>query len=414
VEDGAIVDRERGGGDVAPGGARGGLWAALEEGVLVGVEEGAAVSGEAQVLVGDAAVDGAAEGEQAAPGVVAALEHLLAVAAGEVLELVAQGRGGVVILVQAVAGGDEQAALLGGEQEDEAHHDGDGGAVEAALVDALEELALAVAVDAVDGLDEDLDGGADLAAELVGDLVLVAGAGGEEGGEVLVVGDADQAAQGEQADEGAEDQGLLEPQVVGGEGRVGGELAGWGVDEHPVGAVGDEADADAGGPQEHAHAFGGGGFPGAADEELVEVLAGRDEAEEEGGWARGVGGEGGGGAEGLAGLLEGELGGEVLVAAEVAGLDAEGFAEGEAEPGLVEFGPLAEVGGLPLGEGLAEAGAVFGGDEVEALWEGADEHRERQEGPRVVDEVEPFGVLAGDIAGGGHQRLLRASRSGTR
>ena len=74
-------------------------------------------------------------------------------AAGEVLELVAEGRGGVVVLVELVAAGDQQAALLGGEQEHEAHHDGDGGAVEAALVDAGEELALAVAVDAVDGLD---------------------------------------------------------------------------------------------------------------------------------------------------------------------------------------------------------------------------------------------------------------------
>ena len=65
--------------------------AAFEEREAVGVEQAAAVGGQAQLLVLDAAVDGAEGGEQPRPGVVPALQHLLAVLVGLLVELGARG-----------------------------------------------------------------------------------------------------------------------------------------------------------------------------------------------------------------------------------------------------------------------------------------------------------------------------------
>ena len=103
--------------------------AAFEEGIAVGVEQRAAVGRQQQVLVLDAAMDGAEGGEQARPGIGAAFQHLLAVAVGHFLQLLLQGGDGVVVVVERVAKV-QQAALLGGEQEDQAHHDGQRGVVE--------------------------------------------------------------------------------------------------------------------------------------------------------------------------------------------------------------------------------------------------------------------------------------------
>ena len=50
----------------------------LQKGVAVGVKEAAAVGGQRQAVVADAAVHGAKGRQQAAPGVEAALQHLLA------------------------------------------------------------------------------------------------------------------------------------------------------------------------------------------------------------------------------------------------------------------------------------------------------------------------------------------------
>ena len=79
VQHGAVVDRQRLGGRLAPG--RAGR-APFQEREAVGVEEVAAVGGQAQILVLDAAVDGAEGGQQAAPGVVPPLQHLFAVLVG--------------------------------------------------------------------------------------------------------------------------------------------------------------------------------------------------------------------------------------------------------------------------------------------------------------------------------------------
>ncbi len=62
--------------------------AALQEGVAGGIEEGAAVGDEVEVLVIAATVDEAEGGEQAHPGVVAVFEHLLAGEGGGGAELI--------------------------------------------------------------------------------------------------------------------------------------------------------------------------------------------------------------------------------------------------------------------------------------------------------------------------------------
>ncbi len=175
VQHGAIVDRQRPGRGGPPTGAG---QSPLQEGEAVRVEQAAAVGRQIQAVVGDAGMDGAERGEQAAPGVEAALQHLFAVPVGGFAELGAQGGDGVVLVVEGIAQA-QHAALLGGEEKHEAPHHGEGGFVEHGGLDVgAEELAAAVLVGAVDRLDEHLDGAADLGAELAGDLVLVGGAGG--------------------------------------------------------------------------------------------------------------------------------------------------------------------------------------------------------------------------------------------
>jgi len=115
----AVVDGQRVGRRGAPRRAGG---APFEEGEAVGVEEAAAVGRQAQVLVADAAEDGAEGGQQARPGVVAALDDLFGQPVGGGVELGAERADGVGLVVDGVAA-QQQAALLGRQQEDEAHHD---------------------------------------------------------------------------------------------------------------------------------------------------------------------------------------------------------------------------------------------------------------------------------------------------
>jgi hypothetical protein len=77
-----------------------------------------------------------------------------------------------VLVVERVSQ-EEELALLGGEQEYEAHHHREGGLVQPLLVGAREQGPAPVLVLPVYGLYEDLDGLADLVAELVGDLLLI-------------------------------------------------------------------------------------------------------------------------------------------------------------------------------------------------------------------------------------------------
>ena len=80
-------------GSVLPGGA---LLAAFEEGEAVGIEEAAAVGGQLEPVVLDAAVDGPEGGEQPAPGIVPPLQDFLAVLVGGLPQLGLERGDGVV------------------------------------------------------------------------------------------------------------------------------------------------------------------------------------------------------------------------------------------------------------------------------------------------------------------------------
>ena len=87
-EDGAVVDGQGCGRGVVP---RGVCRTPFKEGEAVGIEERAAQCRHTQGFVGDTAIEGAEESEQACPGVVTAVEEFSAMAVGLCGELAAQG-----------------------------------------------------------------------------------------------------------------------------------------------------------------------------------------------------------------------------------------------------------------------------------------------------------------------------------
>ena len=218
----------------------------------------------------DAAVDGPEGGQQAAPGVVPALEDLLAVLVGSLAELLAQGRDGVVLVVERVAE-QEQVALLGAEQEDKPHHDGECGLVDLGLGHPGQELAAVVLVGAVEGADQHLDCPAHLVAELVGDLLLVLGALAEQRLGRVRGRDAEEPPRAEEAAERAQGEGLLEPQLGVPRGEAG-RLAARGIDQHPVLAVGYEPEPHAGGVEQLRHPRGRRRLPALAEGRPLQVL----------------------------------------------------------------------------------------------------------------------------------------------
>ena len=120
--------------------------AAFEERIAVGIEQRAAVGRQPQGLVLDAAVDGAEGGEQASPGIVAALQHLFAMLVGDFLQAApaawrrrSSGR--------KAARREQQAALFGGEEKDEPHHHGERAVVETVSGNAFEQGASAFCVE---------------------------------------------------------------------------------------------------------------------------------------------------------------------------------------------------------------------------------------------------------------------------
>ena len=146
--------------------------AAFEERVAVGIEQPAAVGGQPQRVVLDPGVDGAEEREHAVPGGRRALQRVLALAVGALVQLRAQRARGQRLGVARVVDG-QQPALLGHEQEDEPHHHGDRAAVDLVLIEARQQRAVALAVGRVERGDQQLDAAAHLRAELVGDLLLL-------------------------------------------------------------------------------------------------------------------------------------------------------------------------------------------------------------------------------------------------
>ena len=272
----AVVDRQRIGGGVAPARAR---VATFEEGVAVGIEQGPAVGRHQQILVLETAMHGAEGGQQPRPGIGATFQHLLPGTVRNLLQLFLQGGDGVVVVVQRLAEM-EQAALFGGEEENQPHHDGQGGVVLVGGVDAFEQGPAAVLVQGIEGLHQHLDGLADLVAELIGDLLLILGAGLEQGREGAVRGHPEQAAYAEQGMEGAQRQGLVQPEG-GVPGGVAAGLAARGIYQHPVLAVGDQAQGYVGPMEQFHHAGSGGGLPVPAGDGPVQGLFGGIAGDEE-------------------------------------------------------------------------------------------------------------------------------------
>ena len=231
-----------------------GGFTAFEEGVAVGIEERAAVGRETHGLVLHAAVDGTEGGQQTRPCIVAAFENFLAVLVGAFAQEFPQGGDGVVLIEKRIAE-QEQAAFLRGEEEDEPHHHGEGGIIDFLFRDGGEQGAVGFGVDLIKGGDEHFHGAADLAAELVGDFLLVLGALCVEGSERFPGGDAEEAAQAKQAVEGPQGDGFLHPDVRIPRGEAAGLAAGR-VNDHPVLAIGDESERDAGGVEQLGHAGG--------------------------------------------------------------------------------------------------------------------------------------------------------------
>ena len=160
--------------------------AAFEEREAVGVEEAAAIGGQGEAVVVDAAVDGPERGKQPMPGGGAALERVVAVADCRGPEVVAQGEHGVRLGPERVLRRQE-AALLGEQQEHEPHQHRDGRLVDLGRGDAAKNCAVVGDVVARDRADEQLDRAAHRQAETLGDLRLSVGGAAEQRFEGLVV-----------------------------------------------------------------------------------------------------------------------------------------------------------------------------------------------------------------------------------
>ena len=137
-----------------------------------------------------------------------------------------------------------------------------------------------VLVDAVERLDEHLDGLAHLIAELVGDFLLVFRALAEHGFQRLVVGNAEEPAHTEQAAKGAQGERLFQPEGGVPRGETG-RLVGRGVDQHPVFAVGDQPQPNVGTAQQFHHARGGRGLPAPPGNGFFQVLPDGVESDEQ-------------------------------------------------------------------------------------------------------------------------------------
>jgi len=132
---------------------------------------------------------------------------------------------GVVFVVKRFAEV-QQAALFRREEKDQPHHDRERRVVERFRFDAIKQGAVAFLVEGIERLHQHLDGFAHLIAELVSDLLLVAGAFLEQGRQGAIGSDAEEAAHAEQGMEGAQSDGLIEPQRSIPRGVAGG-LAAW-------------------------------------------------------------------------------------------------------------------------------------------------------------------------------------------
>ena len=146
-----------------------------------------------------------------------------------------------------------------------------------------------VLVGPVERVDENLDGMADLEAKLIGHFLLVRGALGQHGFQGLVVGHAKEPPHAQQAAERPLGKRLFQPEVGVPRGEAG-RLAARGIDEHPVFAVGHEAQADIGAVQQFHHPGGRRCLPVPPGDRPIQVLLRRSRSGSSGGacrdWAR--------------------------------------------------------------------------------------------------------------------------------
>ena len=248
VQHGAVIDRDRLAGRVLPPRPGG---SPFEEREPIRVEQFALVGGELEPVVLDAPVHRPEGRQQAAPRIVAALQHLLAEVGRRDPQLLPQGRDGVVLVVKLVAQ-QEQVSLLGAEQEHQPHHHRQGGFVQLVLGHPLEQRPAAVPVRPVDRVNQHLDRLTHLIAKLVGDLLLVLGALSQQPFERLLLGHAEEPIAAQQRAERLEGLRLLQPER-GIPRRIPGRLALRGIDQHPLVAVRDQTDPHARVVQELHH-----------------------------------------------------------------------------------------------------------------------------------------------------------------
>ena len=145
-------------------------------------------------------VDRPEDGQQAAPGVVAPFQHFLAVLVGQLCAAARAGSRRRNSARRRVVQR-QQLALLGREQEHQPHHDRQRGFVQQRRAAGPRPAACAPwswSARSMD-LDQDLHRMAHLQAQLVGDLLLVLGACGQQGFQRLVIRHAEEAPHAQQS-----------------------------------------------------------------------------------------------------------------------------------------------------------------------------------------------------------------------
>ena len=124
-------------------------------------------------------IDGAEDRQQAAPGIVTALQHLLTAMVSVEAQRLQQRRDGVIPVVEIIAK-QQQPLLLSKEQEDQPHHHRQRRLVQPILGHLGENRAAGILVSQINRLHEQLNRTAHLIAKLVGDFLAVVGTRGQQ------------------------------------------------------------------------------------------------------------------------------------------------------------------------------------------------------------------------------------------
>lgn len=410
MQDGAVVDGQRFGGVPLPDGM---LRPPLQNGILVGIEQGAAIGAQAQPVVGNTAVHGAEGGEQAAPGIEPAFQDFLALGIGLGAQGRSQGGDGVVVVPQRLPQ-QQEAAFLGVEQEHEPHHHRQGGLVQLRLGHMAQQVAAALeTVDAVDAADQHLHRRPHLTAELVGDFGLILGALDQERRQPVGLGHADHPLHAEERPESPEQLAFLTP-VLGIPGGRAGRLSRPGMHQHPRLAIGQQAKRNTGTLQEFDGPRQWRGLPAPAGHRPLQPLPRSLDDHQHGG------GPGCRIKERERRQQRHPLGGDAhrqarrqrLALGNQLGRPIEQPRQHPLNPGTVNLEvravrPLGEPGGGP-----GDKDALLAIDR-QPLRKHPQQHRQRQERSARLDQAKPVGMLTGGGVGAAHGGQ-RSNRMGTR